>query len=257
MIFHLTYFLKILKNTLIVKYLELFTKKCYPVSILPSLKHIQEISIDSICKSHNLIISRRIKSIDSKNLFNEVGHLRDNIIEPKEVPMLSLNLMGGKFEPFHLKFRTIKKGNDKWDGIKKILLSEFLSCYEILSEEEFTFVYFDGKKIHATEFPYYQPSSPELKTQVDHFFSYFPKPKISTDGFEFKGKVIIKHDPTNLNYWHLELNTIDYSDNTIKNYNKSAWQKRLFSHVINNILIINALPSQSLISPIPDIYFKK
>jgi hypothetical protein len=141
MLFPLNYYLKILKNTLLVNFLKFFTKNCYPNTILPLLKFTHEISIDSICNSHRLIISRRVKVDINQSLFNEIGVLRDELIDPKDIPMMSLNLMGGKFQAKHLKFRTLDKGNHKWDGKSRLFISDFLDCYEILDTNKFSFIY--------------------------------------------------------------------------------------------------------------------
>lgn len=255
MLFPLTSYLKILKNTLIVKYLKIFTNKCYPLEIIPSVKYKKEILIDSICNTQDFYITRRVNH-NKENLLNEIGILRDDVLQPKEVPMMSLNIMGGKFEHSHIKFRTLKEGNDKWNGKDEIFISDFFKCYEILDSSKIATIFFEGNKINSVIIPYCQPDTTELKKQVDHFFTHVPKPEKGSNGFEFEGKIIFKHDPTNLNYWHLELNVIDFKGDAIT-FKGATWQKRLFSHIISNTLLVNALTSISYIPSIPRAHYIK
>ena len=74
--------------------------------------------------------------------------------------------------------------------------------------------------------------------------------------YVFDSKSVISHEPTKLNYWHVEFQLKDIEDNLISN-TKSAWKKNAEIMALKHVISSNASLDCREIIPIPKNYFNK
>jgi len=242
---------RILKNTFLYNYYRWVNKFDCPVSILPKLKYIQKIDIQTILDNQTMYILRRSDKSYS-DTFNDVDNLRDDALLLKDIPFLSLNILGGLFKPEHTRFRIIKNGMKRWEQSYPILITEFLTDYEIL--DKYCIIFIEANGINNQSVPYSQKESKDLKKEIDKFFTYFDKPIIVQGQYKFEGTTKLIHDPINLNYWHLELNLFDFKNDPIK-FKDSAYIKDFCKKVITDIICANSYPQLGSIPTISEKYF--
>ncbi|NLT52257.1 MAG: hypothetical protein GXX85_15240 [Ignavibacteria bacterium] len=213
----------------------------YPRVILPHKNYILNIDFDKHILNYSFLLVRRTNKKPTE-AFDEIGFLKTEalISELKDVPDMSLNLLGGLFKENHLKYVPKGNANKQWTDGKNIRISDFIGQYKI--EKEVYPIYFILKNIHNCEFPFSRKNDVNLKNLLD-------KLKIEIDKkpeFESEGKTSISHVPINLNYWHIEFHIKDKKVNQdvkrsgIKTNKDDYWQNRLAANALNDILIVNA-----------------
>lgn len=245
-------FQKNLQNILLCKWYRLIGRLTFPSKILPRTSYKSQIDIDNLLENLQVYVLRR-SDYSLEDTFNELGNLRSDAVIPKQIPFLSLNMLGGHFKTKHAFIRIGKEGSRKWIKNEKVYLSEFVNGYEILNKG--CSIYIDANSIHNQSFPYSQPSTSELREEVDKFFKFIPKPTAEKDGFHFQGNVKIVHDPTILNYWHVEYNIFDFKGETIK-HKKSKYIEQLCLDILTDIVSVNAYPDVKEITMIPENFYK-
>jgi hypothetical protein len=67
----------------------------------------------------------------------------------------------------------------------------------------------------------------------------------------------LEHDPTNLNYWHIQLNALDYKNTIIPAKQNGAWTKPIVEQIVKNILCMNAYKDCPNITKIPTEFYKR
>lgn len=249
----LKYLPKILKNIFLYNFYKRFRKCDYPVSILPKLNYVSLIDIQSLLDNQTVYIIRRSDKSE-EDTFNELGQLRDDVLLPKDIPFLSLNILGGSFRPEHSKFRLLKNGRLRWSGGTFISILDYLNEYTKL--DEYSLIYINANGVDRQSVPYAQPSNPELKKEVEKFEGFVVKPTIIDGSFEFQGYTRLLHDPVCLNYWHLELNVLDFKGVAIKPRN-SKYIENFCKTVISHIISANSFSTLPEIKEIPkSVYYK-
>jgi hypothetical protein len=198
------------------------------------------------------IIRRSDKS--EEDTFNELGLLRNDALIPKDVPFLSLNILGGFFKPEHSKYRFINEGVKKWRNREYISFFDHLKNFEIL--KDYCLVYINANGVDRQEIPYFLQSNKDLKREVDKFFQHVEKPKLNEGKYEFKALSRLIHDPVKLNYWHMELNIFDFQGSPME-YKGSSYQKTLFKQVISDIISANSYREMPDFVEIPTSFYKK
>jgi hypothetical protein len=247
---------KDLENTFLCKYYRLRNRLTYPSFILPKNRYVSLIRISELCTLQRLYILRRSNKT-LENTFHIIGDktiLREDSIEPIDVPNMSLNLMGGKFKERHLKFipKMRTEAVKKWDGFKRIYLSEFLNDYEKI--ETFCPIYFDVNNIDLVNIPYQQNKSKEINRLL---LELGEKPVEKNEKYQFTAQTEVMHDPTFLNYWHVEFKLKDFRGVPIAR-KQNAWIDDLSRQTIKNILSVNAYHTlPTAISSIPQKYYLK
>lgn len=240
--------LKVLKNIFLSKYYTWFENCDFPISIIPKFYYKSLIDIESLLRSQTIYVIRR-SDMSSEDTFNELGVLRNDAIKPREIPFLSLNILGGNFKVDHSKFRILNKGIERWRNREIISIADFLEDYTIL--DDYSLVYIEANGVNGQVIPYNQNYTKELKKEVDKFFQFVEKPKIIDEShYLFKGETKLLHDPINLNYWHMELNVFDFKGEAIK-YKKSKYIENFCNKVITDIICANSFQELPEISEIP------
>jgi len=248
------------KNIYLCKKLRLLGRLTYPSIILPRISYKHLMDFPSLIDSQEIFVSRRSNKV-CEDTFNKVGDvytLREDAIEPLDVPNMSLNLMGGKFLEKYLKYIPNDKsgGDQNWDGVTKIYLCDFLDSYTVTNE--YCPIYFDVREIVNQYFVYDKGKSPELTKEMQSFYKMIGKQYIGgKNNEEFIGNIMLAHVPTNLNYWHSEFRLQNYREQLIER-KKQKWIERLAVDVIKQILCVNGyrvLPD--ILSPIPKEHYMK
>jgi len=244
---------RILRNTLRINFLKFSGRLIFPLEILPKRNYKPVINISLLLENQSVFILRRSNSSFS-DTFNELGYLRESALIPKEIPNLSLNLLGGKFKPKDACFRIINNGQKKWINNEPIFLCEYLKDFKKLDET--CNIYLNANGIHRQQVPYTVPTNPHFKKEVDKFFEYVSKPIIEDDKFLLQGETNIQHDPTKLNYWHVEFNLIDFKGVALK-YNNSTSIKDFCVKVLKDIICANSYNYLADPKPIPKKFYIK
>jgi len=124
---------RILRNTLRINFLKFSGKLIFPLEILPKRNYRPVINLSSLIENQSVFILRRSNASFS-DTFNELGYLRESALIPKEIPNLSLNLLGGKFKPKDACFRIINNGQKKWMNNEPVFLCEYLKDFKKLDK---------------------------------------------------------------------------------------------------------------------------
>ncbi len=212
--------------------------------------------IDSLLTAQEVYLLRRSDNTIENTFCDTTGFLRSEILKPKEIPFLSLNILGGKFKPEHACFRILNKGIQKWVNDENIFFYEYEGDYEKL--EKYCLIYINANVIHRKSFPYNPTVNTELKLEVEKFFNKFqtPIPSIINKSYNLEGQTKIVHDPTKLNYWHIEYNLCDFKDDPLKNKSSKYFEK-FCSEILSNVLCINSYSTIDNIIDIPEIFYMK
>ncbi|WP_162923751.1 hypothetical protein [Arachidicoccus soli] len=116
---------------------------------------------------------------------------------------MSLNIMGGKFNNDHIKFVPKNKASNLWDGKTKIYLSDYVNDIEI--EKIYCIIYLNASGIEGTTVPYKVPAKNNKKI-IEILYGKEYSQSENMSHVPVQGELRISHKPTNLNYWHTELN---------------------------------------------------
>lgn len=244
---------RILKDTFLYNYHRLVGKCDFPISILPRFNYVSVIDIQSLLNGQTVYILRRSDKSFS-DTFNDLGNLREDAITPKEIPFLSLNLLGGLFKTDHTRFKVLNNGMNKWKNNVFISIIDFLNDFTQI--DNYCIVYIEANGIDSQRIPYIQTKTKDLTKEINRFFEYIEKPIISDGAYKLEGETKLLHDPINLNYWHLELNVLDYQRNPIK-YKSSKYIEDFCKKVIADIICANSFSNIMDIPVIPKNIYKK
>ena len=251
------YLPKNLRNILVCSYLIIIRKLKYPYNILPCKKYKIKLDIDILIYINDVFISR-LSNLSREESFITIFNqklLNDDAIDNIRIANLSVNLIGGKFKKNHTKFLAKGDGAKMWNG-DLVYLVDYLKDYEYYKDRGIIFI--DAKKIHNIELPYNLHSDPNLHKEVAKFQDVVGNCRVITNipkqEIKVIGKIFLKHSPTNLNYWHLELKVENYSETIIDNPKKNS-DKRFLEQVFTNIIKLNSLSSIDTIKKFDKSYY--
>jgi len=245
---------KNLKNFLLYNYYTSIGKYKYPNSILPKNYYRRIIEIDKILKTQELITIRRSKKKENE-IFNDCGILRDDVIIDKDIPGLSMNLLGSKYKINYIKYvpKIKTKATEEWNGIEAVYISEFFKCYSVL--DEYSAIFFNVSDLHNVNIPYNKKKDDSV-IQILRKLSL--KYEISENGqIKSEGKALVEHVPIYLNYWHLELKLLDFNGNQISKAS-NQFNKHIVSFMLLQYLKVKAVSNPRIVIPsISKIDYKK
>jgi hypothetical protein len=175
--------------------------------------------------------------------FDENGFLRSDALidELRDVPEMSMNLLGGLFELQHIKFIPKQEASKKWTTPHKIKFRDYKNSFRVLNESYP--IYFLFNDIHNQVIPYQRNSN---DPKVQKLYKKLKIPLTSNSLVDFEGKTVVSHEPINLNYWHIEFLLSDPKEEqevkrkNIKSDDDGYWQNNLARTALNNILLVNA-----------------
>ena len=233
---------KALKNTCLCKLYEYTGDYRYPVSILPHHSYVHFMNIDSLKSELPFFLIRRSDK-DSNNTFNSAGILREDAILPEDTIDLSLNVLGGNFKEDHIKYIPKSDGVKPWDG-KKVYFIDYKNHYKIADVS--SPIFFPLGELHRKTFPYYRGDDSEAKKIIN---ALSLKPEKVDGKNKLHGSSEVKHSPTNLNYWHVELTLVDQVGKRIKK-SSSIWIQSAAEMAYGHLISVNALQAAPPISTI-------
>lgn len=209
----------------------------YPVEILPTSGFISRIDADEILDIKNVYVHRRsdVSREDAfyGNIADRIHFKFDEIDEIIRHPFnLSLNLMGGKFEVSkHAKWNSHEKGSKYWLTDNDIEIADYEGCYSTIDETRPNF-FFKYECLHNKPIDY-----PRTFNKESDSWQYTAVVKGATiddikrtsDGKKgeveknVKAKLFLVHRPTNLNYWHWQLESATLK----KEFNKETGKEEI------------------------------
>lgn len=220
----------------------------YPEYLIPKSTFVAQMSIDDLLKAVPELEVIRRSDKPQKETFNELGLLRQDAITGKELPNLSLHMLGGGLKVEDIRFVQKKPSSDTWPSTPPIDPLTLLQYVEIAPV--YTPVFFTVKDIHEVTFPYVRSGSDKMAKKLRE---QFPKKSLFdevADTITFSGTSKVAHAPAQLNYWHAELRFLDVEGNSIKN-TSSKWRKNAMtsalSHFITNAGRMEALDEDVVI----------
>lgn len=185
----------------------------YPQEIIPQNGFRHSLDVGSLLAIYsNLAVSRRVKGDKEEAFceFNGKKQLKDELMG--QVANMSVNLLGGLFEnDKHLQFSPNKDSIDEWNGQEV----DYEDLKEKFSMETACFpIYFFVKDIF--NYPFTAPYYFQKEQDALVFISSIPLDDIERkyvekfnkqEPVEVKTHAILKHAPTNFNYWHCVLDS--------------------------------------------------
>ncbi len=212
----------------------------YPRAILPRKNFVQKINFDNHLSNFKFWVVRRTEKKPSEAFDGITLRVDALISELKDVPEMSMNLLGGLFKIKHLKYITKGQANDKWINSEVVRLKDYRESFEI--KNEVYPIYFILNDIHNQEVPYNRRPDQQIKKLYKNLNIPLP----IADFVISTGISIVSHKPINLNYWHVEflLSDIkteqDVKRKNIKTQDNEFWQNNLARNALNDILSVNA-----------------
>lgn len=232
--------------------------KKYPECILPQPIYLDTIKGDEMwSKSNGLLIQRRCPdNTNEKVVTPEV--FGNNLAE------MSVNLLGGKFQPEHVKFMPI--------GVKDL-------SSRIPFDGSFTYSP-DAKGVYMSIFDIHNrifPSARKFPTQQEYekvkeaiedpresdkarLVAAFNKRKGFSKETEYavRYRISVMHRPTNANYWHCQIEIApDCADGKTVNKEKAEWQKDALRALTNFLVAYASFNHQDPIPPVKEEWYVK
>lgn len=196
-------------------------------------------------------MARRSENSSDKN-FNDNGidiTLREDALEPRKIPQLSLNVLGGLFLPKHTKFKVKMNtiGDEKWTG-RPVYLVDCRNHYTEL--ENGSTIYFNANALHGALVDYERPKDKNSEKIYEDFHS------VVNGKYKLKAQITIAHEPTNMNYWHSELK-VWLDGKELLPGESAKWMKGVGQQIISDLICMNAYPELPKNHPINPKYFYK
>lgn len=219
---------------------SLYFRKTYPSSILPKIRYVKKIDIDQLLSNQNIIILRR-SEISIDETYNKSGNINEKAIPLRQINDLSLNILGTKFKLEFFKYSPINKTNavKEWTG-EKIYLSDHFGNYKIIEGK--CAILWNSSEVYNKNVkrPYVNPKNKELKNILQAFNREFIEDNGNLKG-TYSATLTFDHFPTNLNYWHGQLQIISDQDNTIEKI-KNHYEKEIADQILRDILCVKFIP---------------
>lgn len=201
----------------------------YPLEILPQPTYRHYIRTCLLLSSYpDLTIARRVDCEDG-NIFADSNTDGKRELDTNKIDNLygwSVNLLGGPFDAdMHSAYKPNGKRVEKgWDGKSAILVPELGTDYNYVPTN-FIVIYFKVSDIHLVAIPYFKSVTEKdytqakeraekiandfkMKTQQAIVGEFQTKP----DGAMFTGRTMLNHYPTDLNYWHFQVDMYKGTD---------------------------------------------
>jgi len=178
----------------------------YPAILLPKLNyHLIDISV--LNKVSGILLIRRSEKDSLEETFDELGNVRTDALTKggsgSKFKHYSINLIGGGFIITHLNLRQIEEGQQNW--VEGASVEDYLNKFITLPNPSIP-IYFLLQDLHNVPIPYTTTDKEEIEKYRELFEAFNEEPLKQV---EVKGTCTIKHVPTNLNFWHVQLETED------------------------------------------------
>lgn len=232
----------------------------YPEEIIPKPEYVKPFPLQDLTKDESdyhvcFRIDGTLDDFTEPGSFNGKRKLMRKCFP--HMPHLSMNLHGGLFKPEHVKFVQKRPGCDEWDGETVIDIKDFINCIE--EKPEATPVFFNSKDIGQkgirTMVTFKNKDSYKAMKNI---FSNVKFPDYY-EGIEVELYTDIKivHVPTNLNYWHLQMEVFPAALDKALTKDEPEWRQLIFENIRDNILRWHYQEQPSLHYSIPENLYKK
>lgn len=214
----------------------------YPRAILPRKNFIPQINFVEYLSNYKFLTVRRT-SKKPTDAFDEHGVLRVDalISDLKDVPEMSLSLLGGLFQLKHLKYVPKGEASKKWTSGNNIKLSYLKKTFEI--ENEIYPIFFILNEICNQEIPVKRRTD---DIEIKKLYKCLNKTLPHKEFVDLTGVSLVSHEPVNFNYWHIEFLLKDLGTNqpvkrkSIRSSDDNYWQNNLALNAVNDLLIVKA-----------------
>jgi len=178
----------------------------YPIKLIPAKGFTREISIQSLSEIGPIGLVRRSLKLTKEDTFDKFGRVREDalISHKKDVPGLSLNLLGGTFLTKHICFLVTKDAGKEWDGLETQLWRKYIKW--VTYQKPSIPIYFLLENLHNQTFPYHRKNDKDVAKMLK---ALNITPQKEGDDIKLYGASIIKHVASRLNYWHAEFRLLD------------------------------------------------
>ena len=220
----------------------------YPLEIIPQPGYVVPFPLDELKEQEgDYLVCYRITGSVDDNL--ESGSFMGKRVLKKEcfkhLAHMSMNLYGGLFKPEHVCFAQKKTASDPWDGRSEVRIENYVGLYPTIAEA--TPVFYRASLLNILGLT--TKMTLNNKDAYDSLLALYPAntypPYRKGMDVEVATDVVIVHAPTNLNYWHLQMEVFPKgSEEEFKNDN--SWRRRVFENIRDNRLITRFMVSPDI-----------
>lgn len=214
----------------------------YPKQILPCTDYLMPMLIQQLNDEQGeFFVCRRIDKPVSNYVFDSINGRKQLDVDcfGESVVRLSMNLMGGLFEASHLIYQQKGEGRKEWNG-GNVCLADYVNCIVVMSSA--WPLYYSSVSLHRRHF------STRLIFKKDEKGKYNSLKEaaksMALDDFQgkdvcvdFVSEIFISHVPTNLNYWHVQMEVkpaLEEDDSYFRN--GKSWREDVYTQLLVDIL---------------------
>lgn len=223
----------------------------YPAVIMPREDFVMKLDINTIHNECGRCYVQRRRGDYSAELEDYPDFLSPRTFGD-HLPGMSVNLMGGLFEPEHVCFEP----NDivEWDENATLLdASDVKFAYRSNNKGVYIDTSVNGKIFPAPREFAQKEDMIKVKNSLANVLTGFVKKQMYDVLYQIK----VRHAPSVQNYWHwqVELNPLGY-DTAVVMKDKAQWQKELFRVFINYIMPFATLTVPNFASISDKVYLR-
>lgn len=211
----------------------------YPIEILPQPHFIVPFPFKELVSLFgDYLLCYRIEGTIKENLEDGEFHGRRKLKKScfKHVPHMSMNLHGGDFLPSYVKYVQHSPASNDWDGTSLISLDDFL---DFVDEKEYaTPIFYRASTICQDNIQtLIVVQDKKGYDSIAEAFKDSPLPPYEKGkGIFIPTDIRINHVPTNLNYWHVQMEVYPPMSQKELGDDKASWRKRIFDQIRDSIL---------------------
>lgn len=230
----------------------------YPQEILPSKRFVCPFPLFALVeKMGDYEVCYRLNgSVDANKDVDGLGGktvLKEECFE--HIAHLSMNLLGGLFRPEYVCFVQKKPGSEPWCG-EDIKFEEYTPC--VNEKNDAVPIFYLASKINQNNLTVTarfndSQSYKKFKEIVGGTWPEFHE-GIS---IEITSEVRIEHVPSNLNYWHLQMEVYPEMSEDALNNESGVWRSRIFEQIKTAVLCHHFTETPSLKYTIPEELYVK
>lgn len=213
----------------------------YPKDILPRKGFIVPFPFQKLSDTvGDYVLCYRIDGSVEENLelgtFNGQQKLKKTCF--MHLPHMSMNLCGGLFQPCHVRFVQKKPACDKWDNTCDVSLDEYIQY--VTENERYTPVFYRASELCQKDIriPVLFPDKSAYKAAAGLYAKngFILPPYEKGKPVETVTEIRVEHVPTNLNYWHTQMEVYPPHGETELKDDNATWRKRIFNQIRDSIL---------------------
>lgn len=211
----------------------------YPIEIIPKSYYSRRIDLEKVlahsgcfyvCRTVYSPIEDIISEDFDGNKILDIDAFKEHVVG------LSVNMMGGHYNESHLVYFTRMKhpSSEDWKG-QTIKLTDFVGGFD--RHPQAYPIYYSSEVLHRqpVRHSFFKPDKGRKQSLKESFGDSCDE--IFGDEWRTQCEIFIAHKPTNLNYWHMQLEmkpALEDDDKSFKN--DKAWRKDIYAQLISDIL---------------------